>query len=251
MNIKNYLINSLRKLFIDQTYTAPSSDSLVGVVVVVTGSGKGVGLAIAEVLARSGAIVHGLTRSTDPKSKIIKGVTQIICNLSDEKSTNSVIDEILNKYGHIDLLVNNAGVFANGLLVNSSPKQFDDIINNNIKSTYLATRAVLKSMKDKKSGTIINIGSKISHNTKVEPGKVLYAMSKYAVEGFSYALNRELQGTGVRVICLMPATIHTFFSKQANKYLSPYDIGEIVKMIMIMKNIDFENLLIKSTNQNI
>lgn len=251
MTIKTRLLNSLRKLFIDQNYSAPSSDSLVGKIVVVTGSGRGVGLAIAEVLIKSGATAMGLTRSVDPKAKKLEGFVQIICDLSDEKSTNSAIEAIINKYGHIDLLVNNAGVFANGSLVNSSKKQFDDIINNNIKSTYLATRAVLKTMLVKKSGTIINIGSKISHNTNLEAGKVLYAMSKYAIEGFSYALHRELSGTGIRVICLMPATIHTFFSKKANKYLSPYDIGEVIKMIMTMQNIDFESILIKSNNQNI
>lgn len=251
MSIKNLLINSLRKLFIDQLYSAPTTSDLAGKVMIVTGSGRGVGHAISEVLAKSGATVVGLTRTMSPKSKRIEGFSEIICDLSSERSTIASIDSIIKQYGRIDLLVNNAGVFASGSLVDSTTKQFDEIISNNIKSMYFTCRAVLPIMQSQHTGTIINLGSKISHNTKIEGGKVLYAMSKYAIEGFSYALHRELQGKGVRVICLMPATIHTFFSKQAKKYLSPYDIGEIIKMIMVMKGIDFESILFKSSNQNI
>ncbi len=108
---------------------------------------------------------------------------------------------------------------------------------------------VLPEMKKKKDGFVINIGSKISRNTSVKANKVLYATSKYAIEGMSLALNNELKEFGIRVTCLMPGTANTFLSLSANDFLSPYRIGEVVAMLIKLKDIDFENLVIKSKRQ--
>ena len=125
------------------------------------------------------------------------------------------------------------------------------MIEVNLLGTVNTTRAVLPYMVKQKVGAIINIGSKISHNTNVDPGKVAYATSKYAVEGFSFALNKELKGSGVRVTCLMPGTVATFLSKENHSYLTPHDIAGVVAFVLESKNLDIESLVVKSTRQNI
>jgi len=106
-------------------------------------------------------------------------------------------------------------------------------------------------MKKQKSGTIINIGSKISRNSKVEAKKTLYTLTKYAVEGFSFALNRELRPFGIRVVCLMPGTVNTFFSRKYKDFMSTYDVAEIVNFIIKMDQVDFESVVFKSKRQDI
>src|SRR5438034_6267671 len=132
-----------------------------------------------------------------------------------------------------------------------SSAEFDRIVSANIKGMFLMTKEVLPYMKKRREGYIINIGSKISHNTNVAPNKVLYAMTKHAVEGFSFALNKELKSFGVRVTCLMPGTVSTFLSLKSKEFLSPSQIALIVSHIIKMKDIDFESIILKSVKQDI
>ena len=112
-------------------------------------------------------------------------------------------------------------------------------------------KAVTPFMKKQKSGLIVNLGSKISHNTNVLPNRVLYTTSKYAIEGFSLALSKELKTFGIRVTCLMPGTIRNFFTIIPKYFLSCQDVGAIILMLIKFKNIDFESLIIKSKFQNL
>ena len=105
-------------------------------------------------------------------------------------------------------------------------------------------------MKRKKRGCIVNIGSKISRNTLVGANKTLYATTKYAIEGFSFALNRELKLCGIRVACLMPGTVNTFPSLAAKNYLSPYQVAEMIVLIIRSESIDFESVVFKSWRQD-
>lgn len=250
------IINQILDRFLASNKTMPNNRDLQGYVAVVTGAGKGIGKAIAERLIAEGASVVVLSRNISELKKSYASYSdgQVVIfdgDVTSEKDMDNVVKTTLKKFGRVDLLVNNAGINFHKGLDDTEVEEFESIVNTNIKGVFLAARAVIPVMKKQKAGLIINIGSKISHNTNVGPGKVLYATTKYAVEGFSYALNKELKEFGVRVVCLMPGTVRTFFSRKANDYLNTSEIADLVIAIIRMKGIDFEGIVFKSVRQNI
>lgn len=217
-----------------------TTDTLAGKVIIVTGGTQGIGAATVNLLQKKGAVVIPLSRSSE-----------ISVDVTDFSSCQEAVKKVIEKFGRIDVLVNNAGMFLSKSLQSTSPKEFNQVMSVNLNGVFNMSKAVVTHMKDQKSGLIINIGSKISHNTNVSPNKVTYATSKYAVEGFSFALNRELKQFGIRVTCLMPATVATFVSRQASKYLSPYDVANLIKFVIDSEHIDFESIVFKSQKQDI
>ncbi len=217
-----------------------TSTDLAGKVVVITGGTKGIGAATAELLSKKGATVISLSRTSETK-----------VDVTNYSSCEKAIKTILEQHGHIDVVINNAGVFLSKSISDTTAKEFEQLMAVNVFGVFNVSKAVIEHMKSKKHGLIINIGSKISHNTNVTPNKVAYASSKYAVEGFSFALNKELKPHGIRVTCLMPGTVATFLSRKNGDYLSPYDVAHLIKMVIESENIDFESVVFKSVNQNI
>lgn len=247
------MINKLKDiayniLFKEKVYIN-SDDSLKGKVVIITGASKGIGKATAEVLLKKGASVSLVARDT---LKLKKDNPQnfnsliISADVTKEEDCKKIAYLTIQKFGKIDALINCAGIFTGGNLENFSGKQFDSIVNTNIKGVFLMSCAVIPFMKKVKRGFIINMGSKISHNTNVKPGKVLYATTKYAVEGFSFALNKELKPFGIRVSCLMPGLVKTFRSPLAHEFLSPFRVGELISVLLKHEDIHFEGLIFQS-----
>lgn len=250
----NHIKRIISSFFIDTEYSAPQTHNLQGVVVVITGASRGVGLAIAEVLQREGASLAVISRNRADLEKTYaddRNVLLVTGDVSREQDVRRMITEIHAQFGHIDVLVNNAGSFLDKPLDQISEKEYDTIMATNVKGAFLMSREVLPNMKRRKQGFIVNIGSKISHNTNVSPKKVMYATTKYALEGFSFALNKELKPFGVRVTCLMPGTINTFVSLKSKSYLSPYDIGSVILFMIQCKKIDFESVVMKSVAQDL
>lgn len=252
----NKLKKTLEKLLINQVVNLPFCQDLSGQVVIITGASRGIGKAIAQTLNRQGASLALIARSKTDLEKTFSQLDPqltllIAADVRLSKDVELIFNQVINKFGRIDVLINNVGQFLERPLDQVSEAEFDSIINTNIKGVFLMSKKVLPLMKKQKEGFILNIGSKISHNTNVAPNKVLYATSKYAIEGFSFALNKELKPFGIRVSCLMPGTVNTFISRQAKKYMSPYQIGQIVLMVIKFKDIDFESIVFKSKYQNI
>lgn len=250
------IINLIKKIVLRQDYVSPFSLDLKGKKIVITGANKGIGKAIAEVLLAEGATVLLVSRSKinikkEFKKYDLNSIYNFVADVSVEDNVLALVKDIKTIFGSIDVVVNNAGQNIDMELETTTSANFDDIINTNLKGTYLVCRSVLPILKKQKSGTIINIGSKISHNTNIKPNKVLYATSKYAIEGFSFALNKELKSFGVRVVCLMPGTVNTFLSKDLDNYMSVYDVATVVMMVIKLENIDFEGMVFKSVKQNI
>jgi NAD(P)-dependent dehydrogenase (short-subunit alcohol dehydrogenase family) len=241
----------LKNILINNVYQSVGTKKLNKKVVIVTGDTGAIGSAIVKVLLTEGAYVIGASENHDNLQSSKANYLKVKTDITKEDSVLDLITLVTEKYGKIDAIVNNAGMFSFGDLENISEKEFDRVLGVNLKGVFLMCKHASPVMKRQKSGTIINIGSKISHNTKVEPKKSLYALTKYAIEGFSYALNRELRGYGVRVICLMPGTVKTFVSRKMNTFLSPFDVGEVVNTILKLENVDFEGLVFKSLNQDI
>lgn len=227
----------------------------VGKVVVVIGGTSGTGYAIAKSLGQSGAkvIVVGSTGKVEKQyfDQDRENFDVFKTDIADDTQVKKLFESIITKYQKIDILVNCAGVFNSSPFSKTGVEEIKKSLNLNLYGAISTTHAALSYMLKAKTGTIINIGSKISHNTNIQPNKVLYATTKYGLEGFSFALNKELKGTGVRVCCLMPGTISTFVSKNIKEYLTPNDVADLVVFVCKSENIDFEGIVFKSTNQNI
>lgn len=241
-------------IFFREKVTISSDESLRGKVVIITGASKGIGKSTAEILLRKGAKVALISRGVSGIKQKIKGYGEFLlipADVTSKTDCERVVNETIKKFGNVDVLINNAGIFKGGLVEDILEKDWDLVMSTNLKGVFLMTKAVVPVMKKNKSGLIINIGSKISRNAQVSPQKVVYATTKYAVEGFSYALSRELRSFGIRVSCLMPATVKTFRTVEANKYLSPYEVGKIILLLIQNEKIHFEELVFKSIKQDI
>ncbi len=222
---------------------------LRNIVIVITGSSRGIGKTVSEALSKEGAKIVCISRSESPfKSKYL---VRIPADVTDENQVRDAIEATIKHYGKIDVLINNVGMFKEKFLEEFTSQEFDEIINTNIKSMFLLSRTVIPYMKKRRNGLIINMGSKISHNTNISPKRVLYATTKYAVEGFSSALSKEVRKYGIRVSCLMPSTVNSFFTLSPKKYLSLSQIAEIISMMIKFNDIQFENLIVRSKYQNI
>lgn len=247
--------NKVRALFASNI-TIQSNDNLKGLVVIITGASRGMGKATAEILYNESANIVLVSRSLnnlrnafqnfdDERTLFLRG------DVTQENDAKEIIKACIDKFGKADVLINNAGIFMQKPIDETSLEEYEALIGTNVTGAFLMARAVVPEMKKRKEGLILNIGSKISHNTNILPGRVLYATSKYAIEGMSYALNRELKQFGIRVICLMPGPISPYVTLEENGSLSPYSVARIIATIIKYKNIDFENFVIKSKKSTI
>ncbi len=243
--------------FLYPNVAIPSTRELRDAVVLVTGAGRGIGKAIAEMVYKSGGRVAAMSCSMGELKESFSDVDShrfifFEGDVSREEDARAFVGSARRAFKRVDVLVNNAGInIAEKPLEEISTRDFDQMISTNIRGAFLLSKEVIPLMKKAGSGFILNIGSKISHNTNVGPNKSVYALTKYALEGFSFALNRELKSSGVRVSCLMPGTVNTFASFEAKRFLSPYQVAEIVCMMIRHKDIDFESIIFKSRKQNL
>lgn len=193
--------------------------SLKDRIAVVTGGTEGIGRAIAMALGGAGARV-ALCARTQPKVRSTvetlrdAGITAIgaPCDVTDPSQVETFADFVTREFGTPDILVNNAGVAKFAPLDELSLEDWDAVINTNVRSLYLVTRAFLSAMKERGSGDIVNIASLAGRNGF--PGGTAYTASKHAVLGFSKSLLLESRKRGIRVIAVCPGSVDTpFFDK--------------------------------------
>jgi uncharacterized protein len=189
-------------------------------VVLVTGASGGIGEVIARRLAREGARVLVAARSRDRLDRIAESIRAgggeaypFTVDLLDEKSREVLLDRVYAAFGTIDVLVNNAGFGWYGYGYDMELNDSSDMVDLNVKAVVHLTLTVLKRMKERKSGHIINMGS-IAGSLPIQ-GIALYGASKAFVENFSEALFREMRGSGVHVSVIKPGAVRTEFFKQA------------------------------------
>lgn len=187
--------------------------SLKGKKVVVTGSSRGIGAGIAKSLANLGAqVCVTYARSKDKAEEVFsslegEGHLLLPVNTSDEDSISNFFKEILDSWGNIDGLVNNAGITRDQLLLRMKTADFDDVYSTNLKGTFLCTKAVAKPMMKKRTGSIVNITSVIGSTGNA--GQSNYAASKAGTEAFSKSVAKELGSRGIRSNCVAPGFIQT------------------------------------------
>jgi len=187
---------------------------LNGKIVLVTGASRGIGQAIALTLGRTGATVIGTATSEEGADNISKIFSEsdilgkgMKLNVTDNDQITSVLKAVTDEYGAVDVLINNAGITRDNILVRMKEEEWDDIINTNLSSVYRMSKAVLRGMIKKRSGRIISITSVVG--AMGNAGQSNYAAAKAGIMGFTKSLAREVGVRGITVNAIAPGFIET------------------------------------------
>src|SRR5579883_2190307 len=194
-------------------------------VAIVTGGSRGIGRAIVEELFFRGISVAAAsndpagdemaqelnTKSLTPEKL---SVSHRIVDIADHAATQAFVDDIVKEHGRIDVLVNNAGVTKDGLLLRMSEADWDFVLDINLKGTFNMTKAVLRTMMSQKQGKIINIASVVGLTGNA--GQANYAASKAGVIGFTKSIAKEVASRGINVNAVAPGFIETAMTGKLN-----------------------------------
>lgn len=194
-----------------------------GKVVIVTGASRGIGAAMAKAAAEEGAaVVVNYRRDADKAWEVARGIEATggrafaaRADVADATACDALVDETLEKYGQIDVLINNAGITRDNLLATMSDDEWDEVLRVNAGSVHRMCRAVARPMIMRKKGRIVNLSSVAG--TKGGRGQTNYAASKGAIEAFTRALAVELAPKGICVNAVAPGVILTEMSQDVRE----------------------------------
>ena len=188
---------------------------LKGKIAIITGASRGIGESIAKSFISQGAIVAFTYRSSEEKAKELeKSLTAnggtakgFKSDASKMEDAENLVKEVLESYGGVDIVVNNAGITDDTLLMRMSEDQWDRVINVNLKSCFNLTKAVMRTMLKARSGSIINISSVVG--VQGNAGQANYAASKAGILGFTKSVALELGSRNIRCNAIAPGFIET------------------------------------------
>lgn len=185
--------------------------NLTGKLALVTGASRGIGRAIAEKLVAQGATVIGTATSQSGADAISDYLGSkgkgFVLNVTDSHSIEQLLSAIKEQYGEIAILVNNAGITRDNLLMRMKDDEWQDIIDTNLTSVYRLSKALLRTMMKQRYGRIVTIGSVVG--TMGNAGQANYSAAKAGLIGFSKALAREVASRGITVNVVSPGFIET------------------------------------------
>lgn len=216
-------------------------------VALVTGASRGIGAAIAQQLILDGFFVVGTATSESGADKLStefseQGVGAVL-DVRDAEAIDALVTEIESKYGAVMVLVNNAGITKDNLLLRMSEADWDDILNIHLKAVFRLSKRVLKGMTKARFGRIINISSVVAHFAN--PGQANYSAAKAGIEAFSRSLAKEMGSRQITVNCIAPGFIATEMTEQLsedirkkmsdqvalNRFGQPQDIANAVSFL--------------------
>jgi 3-oxoacyl-[acyl-carrier protein] reductase len=211
---------------------------LTGQVALVTGASRGIGRATAIALARCGARVACAARNTEKLAETVEAIKAaggsaeaFECDVTNGEGVQSLVDKLAEGWRRLDIVVNNAGITRDTLLPRMADDQWDDVINTNLRGTFLFTRAATRPMMQARYGRIINISS--VSGIRGNPGQANYSASKAAVIGFSRTVARELASRKITVNVVAPGFVETDMTAVLGEAM----MDEVVKKMIPAKRI--------------
>ena len=188
--------------------------SIEGKVALVTGATRGIGKAIAEELGRQGAVVVGTATSEKGAATITQNLADagikgagLVLDVASQESVDDVLKSVQNDFGVVTIVVNNAGITRDNLLMRMKDDEWDSVLNTNLSSIYRVAKGCLRGMTKARWGRIINVSSVVA--SMGNAGQSNYAAAKAGIEGFSRALAREVGSRNITVNSVAPGFIDT------------------------------------------
>ena len=222
---------------------------LTGQIALITGASRGIGAAIAQALGEQGAIVVGTATSEAGAQAIsqafsnakIKGEGMAL-NVNDAAQIEVTLKVIAEKYGDVSILVNNAGITRDTLLMRMKEEDWDAVIGTNLTSVFRMSQAVLRPMMKARTGRIISISSVVGHMGNA--GQTNYAAAKAGMTGFTKSLAAEVGSRGITVNCVAPGFIDTDMTAElseeiTNKMLARIPAGRLGNVKEIAATVAF------------
>lgn len=199
-------------------------------IALVTGASRGIGASIALKLAQAGFLVIGTATTQSGADNISKALKPfngrgVILNVTEIESIKSTLEDINNNEGEIQVLVNNAGITQDNLLLRMSEEQWDSVIDTNLKSLFLLTKPIIQKMAVKRYGRIVNITSVIAHTGN--PGQANYAASKAGMIAFTKSIAKEYGSRNITANCVAPGFIDTDMTSMLNDKIKDSTINSI------------------------
>lgn len=225
--------------------------SIEGQVAIVTGGSKGLGRSIVRVLAEEGCKVVAVARGKSALSEVEREeqaigheVIAVQANVADEREVEQAVAATHEAFGDVNILVNNAGVARFAPIEGISTAIYDEIVDTNLKGSFLFTRAIVPEMKRRGSGQIILVSS--AAGVRGQRDQSVYSATKFAQVGFAQSLDQELRKYGVRASVLNPGSIDTPLWKDValdesekekwtewgRNAMSPDDVAEVVRLMV-------------------
>ena len=197
-----------------------SNPPLTGQTALITGASRGIGRAVALALAEAGAeVVVNYSSSADAAEEVVQAITSnggsayaIKANVAEEDAVDQLIKTVLERSSSLDILINNAGITRDGLLMRMKTEDWQAVVNLNLTGVFLCTRAVARTMLKQKSGRIINITSVVG--LMGNAGQANYAAAKAGVVGLTKSTAKEVASRGITVNAVAPGFITTDMTKE-------------------------------------
>ncbi|TVR44436.1 MAG: SDR family oxidoreductase [Planctomycetota bacterium] len=212
-------------------------------IMLITGAGSGIGAAIARHFAAPGTVIYGCGRRLEPLTQQAEELRGFgceahprACDMTDSAAVDELVAEIVARHGRLDVLVANAGIAVNRPFVDTDDGLLEEIMRVNVLGTFACCRAAFRHMRLAEAGTIITIGSVVSH--RGYPNQAAYTASKHAIAGFTKSLCAEAQPFGVRVACIMPGGVATDMVRATRPDLDdeamiqPEDVAEATRYLV-------------------
>ena len=185
-----------------------------GKIAIVTGASQGIGRTIAKILSKSGAHVICIARTENKIIDLVEEIRKdngladyISCDVSDSDAFSNSVNTVIKDHGKIDILINNAGITRDALLMRMTEDQWEEVINTNLKGAFYGMKSVIRSMMKNKFGRIINITSIVGITGNA--GQANYAASKAGLIGMTQSIAKEVGSRGITVNCIAPGWIDT------------------------------------------